>query len=151
MMNWDNYEKKKWMAEQVNKTVQKDVFFDIDEIMNLDDNTSDKVVGVMLQWACQSQYDTTIYMGRDYLTRFPKDWITEKIKHTAPSYIDITDYWDYQRLLELSKIISDELLRWSVLLGKDADDPEIADAADEYFNILIEVKICKEKRNGYAL
>ena len=29
MMNWDNYEKKKWMAEQVNKEVQKDVFFDI--------------------------------------------------------------------------------------------------------------------------
>ncbi len=62
-----------------------------------------------------------------------------QIKHTAPSYIDITDYWNYLRLLELSEIISNELLKWTVLLGKDADDPEIADAADKYLNILNEV------------
>lgn len=115
------------IAEDINKIADKEVFFNINEIMELDDNTSTQIVGKLLSWACQPQSTTYILYARNCLTGFPKDWVIPKIKNTVFSYIDVTDYWDYLRFLELSDEISEELLFWAIKINENSSDPDILD------------------------
>ncbi len=50
----------------------------------------------------------------------------------APAALDLNDYWDYRRLMEVSKMISDDLFRWAHEQGRGKDDPDVAEAYDDF-------------------
>ena len=50
----------------------------------------------------------------------------------APEVLDLNDYWDYRRLMEVSKMISDELFQWAHEQGRDSSDPDVAEAYEDY-------------------
>lgn len=123
---------KKSLSDEINSIAGKHVFFDADLIMELDQDTSDKIVGLLLSYACQSQNDRSITLGRTYLTMFSIEWITGRIMKVAPAALDLNDYWDYRRLMEVSKMISDDLFRWVHEQGRGSDDPDVAEAYEDY-------------------
>ncbi|MBO7425208.1 MAG: HAD family hydrolase [Clostridiales bacterium] len=126
----DVYEKK--LSEEINAIAGKQVFFDVDLITELDRKTTEEIVGYLLSWACSSQNDRPITLGRTYLTKFSKEWVTERIMAAAPAFLDLGDYWDYRRLMEVSKMISDDLFRWAHEQGRGSDDPDVAEAYEDY-------------------
>ncbi len=123
---------KKSLSDEINSIAGKHVFFDADLIMELDQDTSDKIVGLLLSYACQSQNDRSITLGRTYLTMFSIEWITGRIMKVAPAALDLNDYWDYRRLMEVSKMISDNLFQWAHEQGRGSDDPDVAEAYEDY-------------------
>ena len=66
------------------------------------------------------------------MKQFPVEWVSPKIKQTVFHFIDITDDWDFRRLLELCDLISIDLLKWAITLGADSTNPDIIEAVDDF-------------------
>ena len=130
----DVYEKA--IADSINKIAGKDIYFNACEIIELDDDTASDIVGELVSWACQPTNITPITIARDCLKQFPEQWVSPKIKQTAHRYIDISDDWDYRRLLELCRLISPQLLKWALGLGENSENPDITEAVDDFKEIL---------------
>ena len=122
----------KAIAESLNKIANKEIYFSVSEIMSLSDSLASEVIGVLLSWACQPQNVTPITIGRNCLKQFPVEWVSPKIKQTVFRFINITDDWDYRRLLELCELISTDLLKWAITLGADSTNPDIIEAVDDF-------------------
>ena len=122
----------KTIAEKMNGIAGKDIYFDVDKIMSENDDVRTKIIGLLVESACCYTNVLPITIARDCLKQFPKDWVCEKIRQTVFDSINVNDYWDYRRLLELSKIISDDLLKWALSLGKDSDDIDIIEAVEDF-------------------
>ncbi len=127
-INMDNYEKR--VAADIDHTAGRHVYFYPDEIMQ--DARAADIVGRLLVWACQPTNARLIMIGRECLTQFPQEWISDMIRRTAESAINIADDWDYRRLLELTELISPKLLGWAISLSEGSDDPDINEAADDF-------------------
>ncbi len=124
------------IRDKINQTAGKDIYFNVPAIMELSETTSDKIISELLGNACSATHIMWISTGRKCLTAFPTNWIVPKIKKLVFSSIDINDYWDYRRLLELSEMISEDLLIWALSLGEDSDDYDIAEAHDDFMQRL---------------
>ena len=120
------------IAESLNKIANKEIYFSVSEIMSLSDSLASEVIGALLSWACQAQNDIPITIGRNCLKQFPVEWVSPKIKQTVFRFINITDDWDYRRLLELCELISTDLLKWAITLGADSTNPDIIEAVDDF-------------------
>jgi hypothetical protein len=109
--------------------------------MSLSDEISSEVVGELISWACQPTNVLPITIARNCLKQFPVDWASPKIKQTVFHFIDITDDWDYRRLLELCELISLDLLKWAIELNDKSTNPDIAEAVDD-FNEILQQGLC---------
>ena len=132
------YEKR--IADEINQIANKEIFFNANEIMREPDGLATEIIGKLVSWACKPTNTTPITIARECLKQFPTDWISNKIKQTVLSSIDIGDYWEYRRLLELSEIISIDLLEWVITLGEGAKDLDIIEAVDDFTEILQSLK-----------
>lgn len=132
------YEKR--IADEINQIANKEIFFNANEIMSEPDGIATEIIGKLASWACQPTNTTPITIARECLKQFPTDWISNKIKQTVLSSIDISDYWEFRRLLELSEIISIDLLEWVITLGEGAKDLDIIEAVDDFNKILQSLK-----------
>lgn len=126
----DVYEK--MIANSINKIANKDIYFNSDEIMKSSDEITSKIVGEFVSWACTPTHITPISIARNCLKQFPTEWVSLKIKQTALESMDISDDWDYRRLLELSEIISLDLLNWAIKLNEKSDNLDILEAVDDF-------------------
>lgn len=81
-----------------------------------------------------------ITIARNCLKQFSIEWVSLKIKQTVFRFIDITDDWDYRRLLELCELISLDLLKWAIELNEKSTNSDIAEAVDD-FNERLQAKI----------
>ena len=90
----------KAIADSLNNIANKEIYCSTSEIMSLSDEISSEVVGELISWACQPTNVLPITIARNCLKQFPVDWVSPKIKQTVFHFIDITDDWDYRRLLE---------------------------------------------------
>lgn len=124
------YEKR--IADDINQVANKEIYFKPDEIMREPDSIATDIIGKLVSWACQPTHIMLISIARDCLKQFPTDWVSEKIKQTVFNSIDINDYWDYRRLLEISEIISIDLLKWAITLGEKSDDLDIIEAVNDF-------------------
>ena len=130
----DTYERE--LSEEINRIAGKNVFFDTDLIIGLDKKTTDDIVGCLLSFACQSQNDSPITLGRKYLTMLPEEWVIERIINVSPVVLELNDDWEYRRLMELSEIISKDLLRWAHDQGRESDNPDVIEAYNDYIEHL---------------
>ena len=126
------YDYEKMIADDINQIANKEIYFQPDKILREPDSIATDIIGKFVSWACRPQNVLPISIARDCLKQFPTDWVSLKIKQTVFDSIDINDYWDYRRLLELSEIISTDLLKWAITLGEKSDDFDIIDAVDDY-------------------
>jgi hypothetical protein len=62
----------------------------------------------------------------------PRAWVLEKIEQVAAKSLDLSDYWEYRRLLELADLLDQGLVRRLVLLGLKNSDDDVREAAEDY-------------------
>lgn len=126
----------KWIADSINKIANKEIFYNTDMIMRDSEEISANIVAELIGWACKPQNESSIRIARDCLKQFPIEWVSLRIKQTTIKSIDITDEWEYRRLLELCELISTDLLKWAIILGEKSTNPDIVEAVDDYNKLL---------------
>ena len=85
-----------------------------------------------IQLACQSQNSHRIVAGQQAVIALPREWVLRSIEQAAADYLDLTDYWQYRRLLELARQLDDDLVRRFVVMGIRSDDEDILGAASDF-------------------
>ncbi|MDD6278833.1 MAG: hypothetical protein PUA81_03460 [Oscillospiraceae bacterium] len=122
----------KAIADSLNSIANKEIYFSTSEIMALSEEIASEVVGELISWACQPTNVMPITIARNCLKQFPVEWVSPKIKQTVFRFVDITDDWDYRRLLELCELLSLDLLKWAIELNDKSTNPDIAEAVDDF-------------------
>ncbi len=82
--------------------------------------------------ACQPTYAAKILSGRQRVLALPRPWVVANIERVAAAGLDLDDYWEYRRLLELYALLDGALVARLVEVGRLSTDPEIAEAARDF-------------------
>jgi hypothetical protein len=85
-----------------------------------------------VQLACQPQVAGRIVAGRKQVLAMPRAWVLAHIERVAAEALDLADYWEYRRLLELAESLDAGLLRRLVPLGLGSSDPDVREAAEDF-------------------
>jgi hypothetical protein len=85
-----------------------------------------------IQLACQPQNAWRIEAGRKKILAMPRLWVIEHIEQVANDAIDLSDYWEYRRLLEVAAMLDRELLQRLVAIGSRSHDPDVSEAAADF-------------------
>jgi hypothetical protein len=83
--------------------------------------------------ACRAQSMRAITRGREEVLTLPRDWVIETIEVVAHETLDLSDYWEYQRLLELFDLVDAQLVRRLVSFGRNSHNAEVQEAAEDWF------------------
>jgi hypothetical protein len=84
-----------------------------------------------LQKACQPTYVPYILEGRKRVLAMPLPWVISNIEAVARESLNLSDYWEYERLLEvLNELSATDLLKESVLAGLSSNDADVRDIAE---------------------
>jgi hypothetical protein len=85
-----------------------------------------------IRLACQAQNAGRIVAGREQVLALPRAWVLERIEQVAVEALDLSDYWEYLRLLELAELLDERLVQRFVTLGLDSGDPDVREAAQDF-------------------
>jgi hypothetical protein len=85
-----------------------------------------------IELACQPQNAGLIVRGRSRVLALPRGWVLEHIEPVAIAALDLSDYWEYRRLLELAELLDPELVQRFVSLGLGHPDPNVREAAEDF-------------------
>jgi hypothetical protein len=85
-----------------------------------------------VELACQPQNAWRIVQGREAVLAMPRPWVLEHVAAVADETLDLTDYWEYRRLLELLHLLDPTLVRRFVSRGLSSPDPDVRDAAEDF-------------------
>ncbi len=85
-----------------------------------------------VQLACQPQNASRIVAGRRRVLAMPRLWVLEHIEGVAAHALDLADYWEYRRLLELAEQLDANLTRRLIPLGLVSGDPDVREAAEDF-------------------
>lgn len=125
------------IRKTVNSYSKADVYFEPEKIIALPNEISNEIISYLLSCACCAQNELPINIGRKCLSSLPADWITNKLKNLIFKSINIYDEWDYRRFLELSNLISKDLLEWAISISNHSNNSDIIEAAADFTERLI--------------
>ncbi len=121
-----------WIRQQID-AVSPGAFAQLERLETLPDEMSRKIAAIALGFACQAQNELGIRAGRDAFKRIPKNWAIDHLYATVASALDVTDEWEYRRLLELLKIEGlREQLDHYIRLGLESSNAEIVESAQDF-------------------
>src|SRR6516162_3035092 len=86
----------------------------------------------VLQLACQPQNVGRIMAGRKQVLALPRAWVLERIEQVAAEALDLSDDWEYRRLLELAALLDPGLVQRFVRLGLGGGNPHVREAAQDF-------------------
>ena len=85
-----------------------------------------------IQLACQPQNTGLIVAGRERVLAMPREWVLQHLERIALESLDLSDYWEYRRLLEMAQLLDVALLPRFVSFGLDSSDPDVCEAAEDF-------------------
>jgi hypothetical protein len=85
-----------------------------------------------MQLACRPQNAGRIMTGRQQVLALPRAWVLERINQVAVEALDLSDYWEYRRLLELAELLDAGIVQHFVKLGLASPDPDVLEAAQDF-------------------
>lgn len=86
-----------------------------------------------LQLACKPTYVPKIVEGRDKIKAMPRGWVIQNIDRAVEATLDLADYWDYRRLLEVLIIIeAHDSLNGYIAIGLASKDYDVREAAEDF-------------------
>jgi len=85
-----------------------------------------------VQLACHPQNTGRILAGRQQVLALPRPWVLERIEQVAVAVLDLSDYWEYRRILELAALLDGALVQRFVTLGLDSQDRDVREAAQDF-------------------
>lgn len=96
-----------------------------------------------VQLACQPQIASRIVAGRQQVLALPRGWVLANIEAVAAASLDLSDDWEYRRLLELASQLDADLVLRLVPLGLASSDPEVRAAAQDFRGRPVELDTSK--------
>lgn len=117
---------------EMNQIAGKDIYNNIHDIYSLDSEKTKLIIKLLLEYACCGQNHLPIKIARELLSVLDSKWLMNYICNLAINCLDLNDEWEYLRLLELSELISVELLKWALSLSENSENPDIIEAADDF-------------------
>jgi hypothetical protein len=87
-----------------------------------------------VQLACQPTHMGPIERGRLQVLQMPRAWVRMHIHTVATDALDLNDYWEYRRLLELLAMLDPDLIAPLVEQGLHSADPDVREAAEDFRN-----------------
>jgi hypothetical protein len=85
-----------------------------------------------IQLACQPQNAWRIVAGRQQVLAMPRAWVLRWIEQVAAESLDLSDYWEYRRLLEVAEMLDTDLVQRIVAIGLSSVDPDVRKAAEDF-------------------
>lgn len=85
-----------------------------------------------LESACQASYVPNIVTGRKKILALPRQWVIKNIHTIAQEMLDLSDEWEYLRLVEVYKELDEGLLKMLIDVGLQSKNEDIKGAADHY-------------------
>jgi len=104
----------------------------LDRLGELPDAVREDVVASLLKYACQSQHIGNIALARKTLSTIPRPCLSMVLETAIQKNVDLSDEWEYRRLLELLREIESDLLSDFVNRGLASDDLEIRETAGDF-------------------
>lgn len=84
-----------------------------------------------VQLACQPQNAHRIEAGRHQVLAMSRCWVMERIEQVAIESLDISDSWEYRRLLELAELLDVTVLERLIPLGLSSVT-DVREAAQDF-------------------
>lgn len=97
--------------------------------------TADEVLEELrdaLRAACQPSSAGRIVRGRERVHALPREQVLANLEAVAAEVLDLSDYWEYRRLLELAASLDAALTQRLVALGLDHADTDVKEAAQDF-------------------
>ena len=88
-----------------------------------------KLLGEVLSTGCKAQNVANHVVSRATCNQLPKEWLASVIDEAIAHSLDLGDYWEYMRLLELLEEALPSAVPRYIDRGLASSDPEIVDAA----------------------
>ena len=85
-----------------------------------------------IKLACQSQNIHRILQGRGKVQRFEGSFINDNFLDCVGEALDLDDYWEYRRLLELCEVAAPQFVAHYVSRGTGHQDEDICEAANDF-------------------
>ena len=85
-----------------------------------------------LRQACQQTDSGAIVQGRQRVLDMPRAWVLTNVFPVAEETLDLADFWEYRRLLELCELLDAGLLQRFVTVGLGSTDPDVQLAAEDF-------------------
>lgn len=124
-----------WREERVQNELAEINGFSINDLKILDkfdDDIIDRVILVLLEWACYPQNDAGILLGRRFLSEVPKACLEKHIVNVVRNGFEYEDDWNYRRLLEaVTDIVpncKDDILQ----INSNSTDNDIIEVVDDF-------------------
>jgi hypothetical protein len=92
----------------------------------------EKLLKESLLDACQASYIPFMEKGRETILELPRGWVLKNIHCMAMEILNLSDEWEYRRLLELYKKLDKNLLINLVNMGLKNDNEDIKEAANDF-------------------
>lgn len=121
--------------EEIKQELEKILPGSFSNLENIEDFGQEKachVLKVLIENSCLATNVGVITAGRELTKRVPKSFLIKNIESQIESSLDLSDEWDYRRLLELLDIVLPELTNKYVQIGLKMDG-DIKEAAEDWF------------------
>lgn len=93
---------------------------------------AEKVLSILLQWACYGQNESGILFGREQIAKISKKWLQEHLLTVVKNGFEYTDDWNYRRLLELVSKQIPELMEDMLLINLDTTNPDLLEVIEDF-------------------
>lgn len=113
-------------------TIHPDASHQLQRIQILPEAAAKQILNELLVRACQCQNCANIQAGRFLMQAIPHDWLSAALPAAIGDTINLSDEWEYRRLLELLEILKSEQLQHYVGVGRASGNEEIRETATEY-------------------
>lgn len=124
-----------WYEDRLKQELYEVDGFLIEEICNIstyEEQVSEKVLFILLQWACYGQNESGILFGREQIATIPKKWLQGHLLTVVKNDFEYTDDWNYRRLLELVSEQVPELMEDVLLINSDTNNLDLLEVIEDF-------------------
>lgn len=124
-----------WYEDRLKQELYEVDGFLIEEICNIstyEEQVSEKVLFILLQWACYGQNESGILFGREQIATIPKKWLQGHLLTVVKNDFEYTDDWNYRRLLELVSEQVPELMEDVLLINSDTNNLDLLEVIEAF-------------------
>jgi hypothetical protein len=90
----------------------------------------------LLEYCCRASHTTQIELGRAGLLALPRAWLMERLPAAAEPLLQLDEYWEFLRLMEIVEALDADFLRTIIQRGMRSGDPEVREVAGEWRDVL---------------
>jgi len=97
-----------------------------------DNGISERMLSILLEWACYGQNTSGIMTGRKKIAEIPKAWLKTHLLNVVKKDFDYSDYWSYRRLLEVVVEIVPELKDMILSINSETADKDLIEIINDF-------------------